>query len=131
MILLTPRSKRTETLFPYTTLVRSVGLAVEPEVGDRLPILEFVHAGVDEAAAVREPVNAEPDPGDRRFDRFGRRQIEQVQRTYLRAGLGNADRHEPQVRRNLEIVDCVRLAGALAPILGIDDDPLPAAVRSA
>src|SRR3546814_15019120 len=55
-----------------------VGLAVEPEFGDRLPILEFVHAGVDEAAAVREPVNAEPDPGDRRFDRFGRSEERRV-----------------------------------------------------
>src|SRR3546814_13241017 len=44
MVLPPPRSKRTDTLFPYTTLFRSSGNSIPP------PMSEFLKQQLDEAA---------------------------------------------------------------------------------
>src|SRR3546814_2281089 len=51
MIRLPPRSTRTDTLFPYTTLFRSIALTARP-AGE---------VETDDDASVREPVSAERD----------------------------------------------------------------------
>src|SRR3546814_21112879 len=80
MIRRPPRSTRTDTLFPYTTLFRSVEIADLAEIGDAL-----VEAAPDLHVAardvVREVVDAgQPDAFRMRFDAINELEIDVVDR---------------------------------------------------
>src|SRR3546814_20017268 len=79
----TPRTTRTDTLFPYTTLFRSVGEAGEVVVDDLAATADqqldegqppVVHVGMGELVDAGEPAGVDPDLGgiDGGFERHGR-----------------------------------------------------------
>src|SRR3546814_5806051 len=80
MIRRPPRSTRTDTLFPYTTLFRSVRhvhrvcrQAALPARGDRCPI----HPGASRPPGIRRPIDRPADPVSRSRTGTGRGRSEE------------------------------------------------------
>src|SRR3546814_2527857 len=98
MIRRPPRSTRTDTLFPYTTLFRSAGA-----ISARQPVLSRRHggaAGIDEPAAVADATAALP----------ARRLYQEVARRSVGAGL-SLQRTRTQGRVRLQLTRRRRPAG--------------------
>ncbi len=103
-----------------------VGLAVENALAHRLVGTECVHPVVNKTAAVRQPRNAEPDPRDRGFNLLAAGDVEDVGGTHLGTGFRNTDQDQLAVGRGLDVIDCMWLSRALAPVLGINQRALTA-----
>ncbi len=88
--------------------------------------LHFLLAEEEERARIGAPVDAgELRAIDGSADALACRGFDQVNRGIFRTGGGNAERDQPAIGRWRKIVDRVRLAGFLLPIVRIDEQRFP------